>query len=369
MNYLTQVKNTQKATALEVSKGLSDDASWHAKYKDSAYVYAGALPFQLTEGDLLAVFSQYGEIVDVNLVKDKETGKSKGFAFVAYEDQRSTVLAVDNLNGAKVAGRVIRVDHCAKYRRPKEDEEEAAREERGVCHAFQRGECRRGSSCKYSHNPERCSADGGRPQPGNDGTPAGPSNGGRAGAAAATFPGASALPGASAAPATGASERATQRDGSALAGTKETGARPLAREEGRKREGDVGKPAVTGVGRSEGDGARRIGGGGGSMPWAGAGSIFALMEEAKDVVPISRRAGGKGEVGREGGKGVDGGGRKEKGRDGSDGEGGDKGGKKRHKHEGETPEEREARLSARDSEGQRYQSRHMCWPRRRFDDR
>lgn len=38
--------------------------------------------------------SRYGEIVDVNLVRDKGTGKSKGFAFIAYEDQRSTVLAV-----------------------------------------------------------------------------------------------------------------------------------------------------------------------------------------------------------------------------------------------------------------------------------
>lgn len=37
---------------------------------------------------------RYGEIVDVNLVRDKGTGKSKGFAFVAYEDQRSTNLAV-----------------------------------------------------------------------------------------------------------------------------------------------------------------------------------------------------------------------------------------------------------------------------------
>jgi len=45
---------------------------------------------------------RYGEIVNINLVRDKDTGKSKGFAFVCYEDQRSTILAVDNLNGAKV---------------------------------------------------------------------------------------------------------------------------------------------------------------------------------------------------------------------------------------------------------------------------
>ena len=37
---------------------------------------------------------RYGEVVDVNLVRDKTTGKSRGFAFIAYEDQRSTVLAV-----------------------------------------------------------------------------------------------------------------------------------------------------------------------------------------------------------------------------------------------------------------------------------
>jgi len=47
-------------------------------------------------------YCRYGEIVNVNVVREKETGKSKGFAFVCYEDQRSTILAVDNLNGAKV---------------------------------------------------------------------------------------------------------------------------------------------------------------------------------------------------------------------------------------------------------------------------
>jgi RNA recognition motif-containing protein len=58
MNPLTQVKNTQKITAREQASGISDQGSWHAKYKDSAYVYVGGLPFDLTEGDLLAVFAQ-----------------------------------------------------------------------------------------------------------------------------------------------------------------------------------------------------------------------------------------------------------------------------------------------------------------------
>lgn len=40
--------------------------------------------------------------MNINLVRDKATGKSRGFAFICYEDQRSTILAVDNLNGIKV---------------------------------------------------------------------------------------------------------------------------------------------------------------------------------------------------------------------------------------------------------------------------
>jgi hypothetical protein len=52
---------------------------------------------------------RWGEIVDINLPRDKETGKTRGFGFVMFEDQRSTVLAVDNMNGASILGRIIRV--------------------------------------------------------------------------------------------------------------------------------------------------------------------------------------------------------------------------------------------------------------------
>jgi RNA-binding motif X-linked protein 2 len=56
----------------------------------------------MTEGDIIVVFSQFGEIVDCRLLRDKNDGKSKGICFLAYEDQRSTILAVDNLNGSTV---------------------------------------------------------------------------------------------------------------------------------------------------------------------------------------------------------------------------------------------------------------------------
>ncbi|XP_043837153.1 RNA-binding motif protein, X-linked 2-like [Dromiciops gliroides] len=120
MNALTKVKLINELNEREAELGVTEKVSWHAQYKDSAWIFLGGLPYELTEGDIICVFSQYGEIVNINLVRDKKTGKSKGFSFLCYEDQRSTILAVDNLNGIKIRGRTIRVDHVANYRPPKD---------------------------------------------------------------------------------------------------------------------------------------------------------------------------------------------------------------------------------------------------------
>jgi RNA recognition motif-containing protein len=80
-------------------------------------------------------YVRYGEVVDVNLPRDKETGKTKGFGFLMYEDQRSTILAVDNLNGANVLDRTLRVDHVKKYKQARvkgEDGEWQEREEQSL---------------------------------------------------------------------------------------------------------------------------------------------------------------------------------------------------------------------------------------------
>eukprot|EP00240_Pyramimonas_obovata_P004754 CAMPEP_0118957582 /NCGR_PEP_ID=MMETSP1169-20130426/62180_1 /TAXON_ID=36882 /ORGANISM="Pyramimonas obovata, Strain CCMP722" /LENGTH=424 /DNA_ID=CAMNT_0006905671 /DNA_START=995 /DNA_END=2267 /DNA_ORIENTATION=+ len=131
MNVLTQIKNQQKIAAQELERGVKDSASWHDAFKDSAYVYCGGIPYDLTEGDLITVFAQYGEIVDCNLVRDQDTGKSRGFAYLAYEDQRSTNVAVDNLNGARLVGRTLKVDHVKDYRMKKEELDADAAEAKG----------------------------------------------------------------------------------------------------------------------------------------------------------------------------------------------------------------------------------------------
>ncbi|XP_011298673.1 RNA-binding motif protein, X-linked 2-like [Fopius arisanus] len=117
MNPLTNIKNIKKLGEQELS--ANNKTSWHDQYKDSAWIFIGGLPYDLTEGDVITIFSQYGEPVNINLVRDKESGKSKGYGFLCYEDQRSTVLAVDNLNSIKILGRTIRVDHVSNYKAPK----------------------------------------------------------------------------------------------------------------------------------------------------------------------------------------------------------------------------------------------------------
>jgi RNA-binding motif X-linked protein 2 len=126
MNVISEI---QRINDLELARGLTHtSASWHAKYSNSAWINIGSLPSNLTEGDVLCIFSQYGEIDDVHLVREAATGKSRGFAFVKYEDARSCVLAVDNLCGSKVLGRMLRVDHVERYRLPKHVQEREGNE-------------------------------------------------------------------------------------------------------------------------------------------------------------------------------------------------------------------------------------------------
>ncbi|KAH7081254.1 hypothetical protein BKA63DRAFT_503457 [Paraphoma chrysanthemicola] len=118
---MNSVRAIQQLNKRELEAGIGPEGSWHTDYRDTAFINIGGLPFELSEGDIITIFSQYGEPVWVKLARDKETGKSRGFAWIKYEDQRSCDLAVDNLGGATIMDRVLRVDH-ARYK-PKDDED------------------------------------------------------------------------------------------------------------------------------------------------------------------------------------------------------------------------------------------------------
>jgi len=121
---MNQIRAIQALNKKEIENGISPEASWHRDYRNTAFVYFGGLPYELSEGDIITIFSQFGEPTFLKLVRDKETGKSKGFGWLKYEDQRSTDLAVDNLGGAEIQGRLVRVDHAEYKARDDEDQDE-----------------------------------------------------------------------------------------------------------------------------------------------------------------------------------------------------------------------------------------------------
>ena len=82
-------------------------------------IYVGNLPWSAGTEELAALFSPFGEVLDSFVVSDRETGRSRGFGFVTFDDDQSAVRAVEELNGSTLDGRTIRVDQANE--RPRND--------------------------------------------------------------------------------------------------------------------------------------------------------------------------------------------------------------------------------------------------------
>jgi RNA recognition motif-containing protein len=78
-----------------------------------AKLFVGNLNFQTTKDQLEALFAEAGELVDVFLPLDRNTGKPRGFAFVEYADEANAVAAVEKFNGHDLGGRALRVNEAA----------------------------------------------------------------------------------------------------------------------------------------------------------------------------------------------------------------------------------------------------------------
>ncbi len=78
-------------------------------------IYVGNLPFSATEEDLSELFSQHGEVLSVNLINDRQTGRPRGFGFVEMEDEAADS-AISSLDGAEFGGRTLRVNEAMERR-------------------------------------------------------------------------------------------------------------------------------------------------------------------------------------------------------------------------------------------------------------
>lgn len=75
-------------------------------------MYVGNLPFQATGEDVSEAFSQYGEVTDVHLPMDRETGRPRGFAFVTMSSKDEMVAAIKGMDGYELEGRALRVNEA-----------------------------------------------------------------------------------------------------------------------------------------------------------------------------------------------------------------------------------------------------------------
>ena len=68
-------------------------------------IYVGNLSYKVRENDLQGVIEEYGQVESCKIIKDRETGKSKGFAFVEMADDAAAAKVIEELNGAEFDGR------------------------------------------------------------------------------------------------------------------------------------------------------------------------------------------------------------------------------------------------------------------------
>lgn len=80
-------------------------------------LYVGNLSYQTSEGELAELFGNYGDVKSAKIIMDRDTGRSKGFAFVEMESSEQANEAVAGLDGQEAFGRNLRVN-IAKERPP-----------------------------------------------------------------------------------------------------------------------------------------------------------------------------------------------------------------------------------------------------------
>ena len=78
----------------------------------STKLYVGNLAFQTTSQDLEQLFGQAGTVQSASVVEDRDTGRSRGFAFVEMSSQEEATSAIEQFNGKDVGGRSLKVNEA-----------------------------------------------------------------------------------------------------------------------------------------------------------------------------------------------------------------------------------------------------------------
>lgn len=79
-------------------------------------IFVGSLSFSIKESELKEIFEEFGEVSSVKIISDRYTGRSKGFGFVEMPDDEQAKKAIEELNGAEIAGRPVVVNKAEEKR-------------------------------------------------------------------------------------------------------------------------------------------------------------------------------------------------------------------------------------------------------------
>jgi cold-inducible RNA-binding protein len=78
----------------------------------SKKIFVGSLSWNTSEEELRRIFERFGEIVEAKLITDRETGRSRGFAFITYANDGDADKAIAEMDGTEVDGRALRVNEA-----------------------------------------------------------------------------------------------------------------------------------------------------------------------------------------------------------------------------------------------------------------
>lgn len=93
------------------------DASHERETDMSNRLYVGNLSFHTDEGALQTAFSRFGDVSEVKVVMDRDTGRSRGFAFITMGDANAARNAISQMDGSMVDGRALRVNEAEERQR------------------------------------------------------------------------------------------------------------------------------------------------------------------------------------------------------------------------------------------------------------
>lgn len=85
----------------------------------SKKLFVGGLPWEVDDDALRNHFEPFGEVTDAKVILDRDTGRSRGFGFVTFEEAADADEAIDALNESELEGRTIRVNEAQEKSRPK----------------------------------------------------------------------------------------------------------------------------------------------------------------------------------------------------------------------------------------------------------